>query len=142
MLSLIQEDRKKLKKRAAEMVNMRVGGEWSKETFIEHFRPIEERIKQIDEQLPEQEAEIDFLKMQYYSGDTVLANAQDLYSRLDSMDFENKRTIVESITKVNRVGKDEVEIDLSYEPTRSPKAANPTPNTDFQKNTVNWQRIH
>jgi hypothetical protein len=43
-----REERQKLKKESEAMVKMRIAGEWNKETFVEHFKPIEERIMQID----------------------------------------------------------------------------------------------
>jgi len=119
LLFVVSEERKKLKKKSEEMVNMRVGGEWNKETFIEHFRPIEERMKQIDNQLPEIEAEVDFLRMQHYSSDTVLSDARDLYSRWDDLSFEDKRTIVEVITDVITVGREDIHIKLSYVPSKN-----------------------
>ena len=84
-----------------------------------HFKPIEERIMQIDNQLPELEAEIDFMKIQHMSGDVVLSDAKDLYSRWDSLTFEDKRTIVEVITDVITIGKEDIHIKLSYIPTKN-----------------------
>jgi hypothetical protein len=60
---------------------------------------------QIDNQLPEIMAKIDFLKIQHYYGDTVLSDAKDLYRRWNDLTFEDKRTIVEVITDVITVGK-------------------------------------
>lgn len=137
LLSAVSEERKKIKKQMGEMVNMRVAGEWTKDVFVEHFRPLEERIIQIDNQLPELQAEVDFLKIQYYSGDTVFTNARDLYKQWDTYEFEHKRTIVELITQSIIVGKEDVEINLSHLPTNSPKAAEPHPPTT--NNTPNSQ---
>ena len=141
LLFVVSEERKKLKKKSEEMVTMRIEGEWSKETFIEHFKPIEERMKQIDNQLPEIEAEIDFLKMQHYSSDTVLSDAKDLYSRWNDLAFEDKRTIVEVITDVITVGKEDIHIKLSYIPTKA-QTAEPTQSTKSNQNPVKKQPVH
>ncbi len=137
LLLTVLEERKKLKKQIEEMVHMRVSGEWSKEIFAEHYKPLEERILQADNQLPELQAEVDFLKIQYYSGDTVFANARDLYSQWDTYEFEHKRTIVELITQSIVVGKEDVQINLSHLPTNSPKAATPTRTPSNNSNSQN-----
>jgi len=139
LLFVVREERQKLKKKMEEMVNMRVAGEWNRETFVEHFKPLEERIMQIDHQLPEMEAEVDYLRMQHNSSDTVLYEAKDLYSRWDDLTFEDKRTIVEVITDVITVGKQDIYIKLSYLPTKSPKAAVPTQKSYPFQNPVKGQ---
>lgn len=137
LLLIVREERAKIKKKTEQMVNMRLNNEWSKEMFIEHFVPVEERLKQIDNQLPEIEAEIDFLKVQHYSGDTVLSEAKDLYSQWDILTFEDKRTIVEIITDVIIVGKEDINIKLSYIPTKKTHTAAPTQKNNSNSNTQN-----
>ena len=139
LLFVVKEERQKLKKKMEEMVNMRVAGEWNRETFIEHFKPLEERIMQIDNQLPEIEAEIDFLKIQHYSSDTVLSDAKDLYSRWDDLIFEDRRTIVEVITDVITIGKEDINIKLSYIPTKNTNANTNTRGADAPLNTKTSQ---
>ena len=121
------------------MVTMRTEGEWTKETFVEHFKPLEERIKQIDNQLPELQADIDFLKIQHYSSDTVLSDAKDLYSRWNDLTFEDRRTIVEVITDVINVGKEDIHIKLSYIPAKQAHTAAPTQSTKYDQNAVKKQ---
>lgn len=143
LLLAAREERGKIKKRSEEMVNLRLGGEWSREMFMEHIRPIEERLKQIDDLLPELEADIDFLKIQYYSSDTILSNASDLYSSWDTYDFEKKRAIVEIITERILVGKQDIFVKLSYLPTKGPKAAKPAQkDISDQQNPGKSPRLH
>jgi site-specific DNA recombinase len=146
LLLILKDERGKIKKQTEEMVNMRINGEWSKDMFIEHFKPLEERMIQIDNQLPEIMAEIDFLKMQHYSSDTVLAEAWDLYSQWDNLEYEDKRTIIEVITDVIIVGKEDINIKLSYIPTKQAHTAAPTQNkkepSSYSKNPVNSQHVH
>jgi len=127
LILVVREERQKLKKQMEEMVKMRLAGEWNKETFVEHFKPLEERTMQIDNQLPELEAEIDFLKMQHRSSDAVFSEAQNLYARWDILEYEDKRTIVEIITDVISVGKQDVHIKLSYLPTKNANALAQSP---------------
>jgi len=142
LLLSVRDERQKMKKRMEEMVNMRVAGEWNRETFVEHFKPMEERMMQIDNQLPAVEAEIDFMKIQRRSADEVLYEAKDLHRRWDNMEFEDKRNVVEIITDVITVGKTEVSIELSYIPIKSPRAANaalPTASNQKTTSTTNNQ---
>ena len=142
LISVIKEERQKIKKKTEEMVNMRVAGEWSKDMFIEHFKPLEERLKQIDNQLPELEAEIDFLKIQQYSSDTVLSDAKDLYSRWEDLNYEEKRTIVEVITDKISIGKEDIHIKLSYIPTKQQETTNQNNNIKQLQNPVKKQHEH
>ena len=87
--------------------------------FGTRYKPLEERAGQIEEQLPEPRAEIDFLRIQYLSSDQILTEAQDLYSRWEDLSQEEKRKIVESITERIIVGESEVTIHLAYLPSAS-----------------------
>jgi len=112
-----------LRKRKTELINMRIANELSKESFAEQFKPLEEHLAQIDNQLPELQAEMDFLKIQLLSSDTVLQEAKDLYTRWPTLSFEQKRGIIEIITTSVTVGKEDISIKLAYQPT--PLSQNP-----------------
>jgi len=88
-------------------------------TFGRQYRPLESRLKQIEDRIPELQAEIDFLKIQYLSSDQILQEAKDLYSRWPELTSEEKRKIVENITEKIIVGKDDVTINLCYLPSPS-----------------------
>ena len=91
--------------------------ELSKESFMEEFKPLEERLIQLQDTLPELQAEVDFLKIQVASSDVVLKEAKDLYDRWPTLPYENKRNIVETITDKIVVGKEDVSLSLSYLPS-------------------------
>ncbi|MBL7722918.1 MAG: recombinase family protein [Chitinophagaceae bacterium] len=105
-----------LRKKINEYVELRVNKELTPERFKEVYDPLEERLAQVEKQLPELEAEIDFLKIQHLSSDTVLREAKDLYERWPELPFEEKRTIVELITDQILIGKQDITIKLSYLP--------------------------
>jgi site-specific DNA recombinase len=119
LLKTISDESTKLRKKMDDLVQMRLNGELTKETFPQHYKPLEERFLQIDNQIPEIQAEVDFLKIQSLSSDTVLKEAKDLYYQWKSIPFEEKRTIVEVITDKIVVGKDEISFSLSYLPSSS-----------------------
>ncbi len=105
-----------LRKKMNEYVSLRINKEVTAERFKEFYDPTEERLAQLEKQLPELEAEIDFLKIQYMSSDTVLREAKDLYDRWPELPFEERRGIVELITIHIIINKTDINIKLSYHP--------------------------
>ncbi|MBS1683214.1 MAG: recombinase family protein [Bacteroidetes bacterium] len=117
LLKTITKDADKLSKKMTELVNMRIGGELTKEAFLNHHKPLEDRVAQLNDQIPQLQGEIDFLKVQSLSSETVLSEAKDLYQRWPKMEYEEKRTIVEVITEAITIDKEDIRIKLSYLPT-------------------------
>ncbi|HYV90892.1 MAG TPA: recombinase family protein [Chitinophagales bacterium] len=124
LVEVVEKEKDVLKKKMDNLIDMRSGGEMTKEVFAEHYRPLEERMLQILNQLPELQAEVDFLKIQHLSSDTVVQDAKDLYSHWNSLAFEEKRTIIEIITEKIVVGKEDIYVKLSYLPSKAPKPNN------------------
>ncbi len=56
--------------------------------FGERYKPLEERQQQIEDQIPELQAEMDFLKIQHLSSDQILQEAKDLYTRWPQLSHE------------------------------------------------------
>lgn len=124
LLKVITDEANGLRKKMEELVSMRLNGELNRESFPKHYKPLEERLAQIDQQMPELQAEADFLKIQYLSSDTILQEAKDLYSRWLQLQFEEKRTIIEVITDKITVGKEDISINLTYLPPSNLNAGN------------------
>ena len=85
--------------------------------FSQYYQPLDERLKQIKARLPELQAEVDFLKIQYLSSEEIVHEAKDLHSRWPSLAPAEKRKIVETITERILIGKDEITITLSHLPS-------------------------
>ncbi len=62
-------------------------------------------------------AEIDFLKIQTLSSDTILRDAKDLFQRWPQMPFQEKRNIIEVITDNITIGREDIAIKLAYIPS-------------------------
>ncbi len=122
LLRVLTEEAEKNRKRMSDLVNMRLNSEITRDNFMLHHKPLEERMGQLDAQIPELQASVDFLKIQFLSSDTVLQEAKDLYTRWPDLSFENKRTIVEVITDKITVGTEVINIKLSYLPSISGNA--------------------
>ena len=115
-LKAAAEEAEDLRRKAAEMVKMRVGGEMSRESFMEHHKPLEDRLKQLSDHIPELEADISFMRVQADSSETVLHEAKMLYERWPLMTYEERRDIVERITEAVLIDDEDITIKLAYEP--------------------------
>ena len=71
LLEVLEIEEKKVKKKMDDFVTLRLEGDMSKEIFPIHYKPLKERCLQIQAQLTEIEAEIDFLKIQTISNETI-----------------------------------------------------------------------
>lgn len=87
--------------------------------FGRQYRPLEERLQQLEAEIPRLQGETDFLKIEALSRDEILTEARDLHARWSQLNFEEKRQIIEAVVEEIRVGKEVVEIDLSYFPVPS-----------------------
>jgi len=119
LLNTIGEEKRKTEQDMDKIYRAYTNNEISMDSFGKRYRPLEERLKQIDNQLPEIQGEIDFLKIQYLSSDQIFNEAKDLYSRWPQLTSEEKRKIIENITENIKIGKEDVTINLTYLPSSS-----------------------
>jgi hypothetical protein len=112
--------------------------------FGAKYRPLSERQNQLNESIPQAQAELDVLKISQLSEEEVLAEARDLHTRWPDLPVEEKRRIVETITNRITVGDGEIEINLHYVPPPSRGSgggssasggSNLTPSSSSGKNT-------
>ncbi|MDB5924808.1 MAG: Site-specific recombinase [Betaproteobacteria bacterium] len=97
-----------------------------KQGFGAKYRPLSERARQLDDEIPRAQAELDFLKISYLSQEEILAEARDLHTRWPSLTSDERRQIVEAITERIVIGDGEVEINLYYAPPSSSGSNTPT----------------
>jgi site-specific DNA recombinase len=119
LLSALFEERKKAELGMEKTYKLYLDDQITSQAFGPRYKPLEERVNQIDDQIPELQGEIDFLKIRYLSSDQVLHEAQDLYSRWPQLIKEEKRNIIENLTERIIIGTDDVTINLSYIPSSS-----------------------
>ncbi len=90
----------------------------SVEGFGDIYKPLEQRLAQLQSELPKLEGEIDSLKVNNLSADEVLSEANQLYARWPQLPGDAKRRIVEGILEKAVIGPgDKIELTLSYLPT-------------------------
>ena len=119
LLKTLETEHRKLKSEMDKLMRLYLDDKISPDGFATQNRPLEERSKQLKEQLPQVQAELDFLKITFLSSDEVLAEARDLYSHWPALGSDDKRKIVENITDRITIGKDDISIELCYLPSSS-----------------------
>lgn len=82
--------------------------------FSRFYKPLQERQRQLDDEVPRLQAEVDLLRINHLSSEHVLTEAKDLHARWPSLTTEEKQRIVESITEKIIIGKDEINITLCH----------------------------
>jgi site-specific DNA recombinase len=85
--------------------------------FGAFYKPAEERLNQLLAELPKLEAEVAHLKVTDVSVEEVTSEAKKLYTHWPTLPLENKRSILESIVEKITIGKDEIDLTLSYLPS-------------------------
>jgi site-specific DNA recombinase len=135
LLRALEEEKQKVEKEGQKVYRSYIDDEITVKEYGRQYRPLVERRDQIENQIPELQGEIDFLKIQYLSSDQILNEAKDLYSRWPDLNPDDKRKIIENITDRIIVGTDDITINLCYLPT-SPKTM-----ATGQRNFMgSWQR--
>lgn len=119
LVTTLAEKGKRARQEMDKVMRLYLDDKLSKEGFALQYRPLEEQLQQIEDQIPELQAEVDFLKIQYLSSDQILHEAKDLYSRWPSLTNPEKRRIIESITERIVIDQDEIAINLCYLPSSS-----------------------
>jgi site-specific DNA recombinase len=117
LLKTLEGERRKTEQEMEKIYRAYINEEITMDGFGRHYRPLEERLKQIDNQMPEIQGEIDFLKIQYISSDQIFNEAKDLYSRWPQLTSEEKRKIIDNITEKIVIGTEDVTINLTYLPS-------------------------
>jgi site-specific DNA recombinase len=77
------------------------------ESLSSYHKPLEERLRQLQAELPRLEAECDHIKIHDLSADQVVREARGLYRRWPNLKVEEKHGIVRSIAERITIGKDD-----------------------------------
>ena len=114
LLRLHKQKTKSLEEKLNALVNLFASGEIPKEGFSKHYDPEFEQLQELEDEIPRLTAEIDSLKIEQASGAEVLLEAKNLYERWNSLEFKERRAIVEVIVNRVEIGEDLITIDLAY----------------------------
>lgn len=116
LLSVLEKERQSLQREMDKIYDLYLKDEISAEGFGRKYKPLEERLNQLETEIPKLQGEIDFLKIENLSSEQMLEETRDLYSRWSKLSPEERQQIVEVITDKIVVEKDSVAIHLHYLP--------------------------
>jgi site-specific DNA recombinase len=135
LLEGLENERQRVMRAKEKVYQAYVADELSVKTFGSEFRPLEQRLEQIGNQIPEIQGELDYLRIKYLASDEVITEARDLYSRWGDLVIEEKRRIIENIVERISIGKEDISISMVYVPSVSELT------TDSQRNRRgSWPR--
>lgn len=119
LLDALKREQNKIQTEMKKIYRLYMDDKISADGFGFSYRPLEDRLKEISEQIPDLQSEVDFLKIQYLSSDETITEFQSLYERWKTLDQTEKRIIVEHSVERLTVGTDEINIELGYLPSSS-----------------------
>ncbi|MBL6936194.1 MAG: recombinase family protein [Alphaproteobacteria bacterium] len=117
----LAQEAERVRREMDKVYQLYLADEISKDGFGNRYRPLEERAKALENELPTAQAALDVLRIHHLSHDTVVREARDLHARWPELSHSEKRAIVEAITRRITIGTDTVEIDLHYAPDKPPR---------------------
>jgi site-specific DNA recombinase len=117
LLRVLCQEREKTAREVERVYRLYADDGLSAEGFAKFYRPLEQRQQELDEEIPRLQATVDLLRINHLSGDKIITEAKDLYTRWPELDRTAKRSIVESITDSIVIGTGEISITLCYLPS-------------------------
>ncbi|HEY6803861.1 MAG TPA: recombinase family protein [Pyrinomonadaceae bacterium] len=117
LLTALETKKRKLKADMDKMMRLYLDGSISSEGFGHEYRPLEEQLSQLDEQVPELQADLDFMTIQCLSRDEIVEEAKDLYTHWHDLEASDKRQVIENTVERIVIGQEDVTIQLSYVPS-------------------------
>lgn len=116
-LELLLKEKKKVQADMDMKMDLYMAGQIPKDRFGSYYNPLDDQLRQIEKSIPQIEAEIDVLKIEHLSGDTVKQEAKELFEKWPSMTVEEKRRNVERITNRIIISEDEILFRFKYNPS-------------------------
>lgn len=116
LLKTLQKEERASRNKGDQLFRLHSAGHVSDEAFGRRYRPLEERLSQLEDEIPRLQGDLDFLRMGLMDLDTLTEDGQTILDQLQSLDLEDKRVLVESLTSQIIVGEEDVAIRLIHLP--------------------------
>jgi site-specific DNA recombinase len=117
LLEALRKELQKVKAEADKTHELYLAGGLTVPQFKERYQPLDDRKRQIEEELPRVEAEADLLRIDELSSEQIVSEVQDLHRRWPKMAVDDRRRMVELLVKDIVVGNGEISLNLCYVPS-------------------------
>lgn len=114
LLRTLTTERDAIKKEMDKFYDLYIADQITKEGFGTRYRPLEERLLELDQEIPRRMSVIDFLTIENLSRAHVLEETKSLHTQWPTLTFDEKRQIVETVTDTIEVEEDTVTINFHY----------------------------
>ena len=115
-LAVLLTEQKTIQKKIDKTYQLYIEDKISADGFGVQCKPLEERMAQLNEEIPKRQSELDLLKIDNLSQHSLLDQTTDLAQRWDQMTREEQFSIVEAITDSIVIKDKEVAINFHYLP--------------------------
>lgn len=118
--SRLEAHKQQLKRVQGEMkrvYDLYIAEQISVDGFGKLYRPLEEQEKELSEEQPRLQGELDALRTNRGSAEDIMEEASTLHGSWPSLAHDHRRAVIESITEKVVVGRDSVDITLCATPT-------------------------
>lgn len=88
VLAVLEKEQEGLKKETDKFYDQYMSDNISEDGFERRYRPLEERMEQLDAEMPRLLSEIDFLKVENLSAEHAFAETQTLAERWDILSYD------------------------------------------------------
>lgn len=116
LLAALQTEEVQVRSDMDKTYKLYLDGVISTQGFGERYRPLEGRLKALQDEIPRLQGEADFLAIQHLSSEEIVSQAQDVYGGWDKLTAEEKRAIVEGVVERIVVHEETISIDLYHSP--------------------------
>lgn len=130
-LKTLQKEAQKIQTKLDNLIELHLSKELATEGFKHHYNPPFEQLQQIQAQIPLIEGEILAIRQNEESSKYLFSEAQNLYTKWNTLNRDEKRNIIESITDSIIIDNEDITINLKY--LMPPSSINPT---DGQHNSA------
>lgn len=123
LLAVLEGERTKLAREIEKLHDLYQSEMIDKHGFGQKYHPMSARLRQLDDEIPAAQAELDVMKINQLSEEEVMRGAKDLYMQWPTLSIPERRQIVEAIVEKIVIGTEEVDISLYYAPPIPPAGA-------------------
>ncbi len=113
---LLLKEQKTIKNKMDKVYQLYMEDKISSDGFGLQYKPLEERLQQLDEEIPKRQSELDLIKVDNLAHHAVLEQTTNLANQWDAMSREEQYSVVEAITDCIIIATDEVSIQFHYLP--------------------------